>query len=140
MKHTLLLWLCWASLGLGAQNAPCSEYADMLKRLEATYQNGRGNLEECLDLVESLRACDPTKSELAGQWTKRIFEAIKRQKQEALEATQKAAANEVLAKNERDRALRLQKQADSTATAAQRAARRAYANDLAYKSRIALQG
>ena len=132
MKHLLpLLLLCWPLLA-PAQNAPCSEYKTILKKLEATYQNGKGNLDECLNLVETLRACDPAQAEMAGQWTKNIFDAIKKQKQEAQDATKKAKESEAKAKVSQARA-------DSTATAAQRAARRAYASDLAYKSQIALK-
>jgi len=131
MKYLLFFMLLYPFV-LQAQNAPCSEYAAILKKLENTYQNGKGNLDECLDLVESLRACDPNKSELAGTWTKKIFAAIKKQKQDALDATRKAEMSAAAAKKARIRA-------DSIADAAQRAAQRAYANDIAYKSQIALK-
>ncbi|MBL7782699.1 MAG: myosin kinase, partial [Saprospiraceae bacterium] len=125
MKHLLFLLLILLAAPCRAQNAPCSEYATIVGKLEKTFQNGKGNLDECLDLVESLRACDPNKSEFAGTWTKKIFAAIKKQKQDALDATSKAK--------------KAQARADATALEAQRTARRAYANDLAYKSQTALR-
>ena len=87
--------------------------------------------------VEAAKGC-ASEADI-DQLYKEIFAGLKKQTKDAEEAKKRAETSEKKAIASESKAISEKIRADSTAFAARRQALRAYANDLAYKSQIALR-
>jgi WD40 repeat protein len=115
----------------------CAGTANAQRTYNEAIQQGdaalrQGAYKTAIDKYFAAEAFDTAKKDAVRAKVNAVFDKIEALRKEA-EAARKNAddkTREAIAEKQR---------ADSTATAAQRAARRAYANDLAYKSQIALR-
>jgi hypothetical protein len=121
MRLFLLLYCCLYSIALFGQTEP--DCQDMLKKAKAFERDNE--LSKAVQFYLNALNCNTALGTEIGPGLKGVFEKIEEQKRSEQKATLKAKAEK--------------EKADSTATAAERAARRAYADDLAYKSTIALR-
>ncbi|MFN0217004.1 MAG: WD40 repeat domain-containing protein, partial [Saprospiraceae bacterium] len=110
---------------------PAGDCACILYKADQAATNPK-TFSQALDLYFAVTSCDETKAETVEKHISDMFLRIE-QLRKAEEKAKKVA--EVARKI----AIREKAKADSTASAALIAARRAYANDLAYKSTIALR-
>jgi WD40 repeat protein len=132
MRKLLYTLLCYSVVAVATLQAqqPCNTFECAYKKAEHIlrtstdkdkYQQVLANLDD----AENYAGNDAEKKQKVRAFRQQAFRAIQAEKERADQKTREAIV-------EKERA-------DSTATAAQRAARRAYANDLAYKSQIALR-
>lgn len=156
--RTFILPLLLALFGLPGMAQDCPNFDRLMRTADTYWKNGE--FEKALNQLAAAREHCPKRGAEVDKkslaFTREItqkYEEAERQKRRADEKTREAVAEKERADGKAQEALEEKQRADektreaiaekeradSTATVAQRAARRAYANDLAYKSQIALE-
>ncbi|MBV6426130.1 MAG: Protein TolB [Haliscomenobacter sp.] len=128
--RTLILFLLILHLGLPAMSQNCPHFNRLMHAAETYWRNGQ--FEKALNQLAAAREHCPSESKEIDKKLLAFTQDIARKYEEARQQKRLADEKTREAFVEKERA-------DSTATAAQRAARRAYSNDLVYKSKIALE-
>jgi WD40 repeat protein len=129
MKHNpflsflLAILLALLSWGLPAQDCPPERYQRMMREANTAVQNGQYDL--AINKLQSAKTCQPDSEAVVNLRVLEVFKEVNRQRELAIKNEREAKKQTKIAQTEREKA--------------EAEARRIYANDLAFKSQIALR-
>jgi dipeptidyl aminopeptidase/acylaminoacyl peptidase len=129
MKHNpflsflLAILLALLSWGLPAQDCPPARYQRMMREANTAVQNGQYDL--AINKLQSAKTCQPDSEAVVNLRVLEVFKEVNRQRELAIKNEREAKKQTKIAQTEREKA--------------EAEARRIYANDLAFKSQIALR-